>query len=70
MPKRWTKPRVWRQTCSAEASEHSIQPVREKLESKGRRRQFDRLDFGQTDVDAIVSHDRRVYVPTSQKVSF
>ena len=61
MPKPWTKPRVWRQTCSADTSEHSVQPVRKKLESKGRRRQFDRLDLGQTDVDAIMSHDRRVY---------
>ena len=68
-PTPWIKPKVWRPTCSPDGLRLSIQAVRKELESKRRRRQFNRLDFGQTDVDAIVSHDRRVYAPTLKKVS-
>jgi hypothetical protein len=63
----WIKQKAWRQTCSDDAS---IQAVGHHFDAKGCFCQFNGLELGGADVNAVVSHVDPWYGPKEDLVSF
>lgn len=63
----WTKQKAWQLTCLGKAS---IQAVGHHFDAKGGFCQFNGLELGSTDVDAVVSHVDPWYGSKEDLVTF